>query len=83
MPKGPTPISIIVCRAPDGSYTGVLREGSNYNYDDLEMNVRRWPNRIAAWLGLRSLLRARWPAMATLGLIEVWYDYHPKPKGVA
>ena len=39
--------TVTVCQAPDRAYTGILDQAGDYNR-------HRWPNRLAAWLGLRG-----------------------------
>ena len=39
----------------------------------------RWPNRLGAWLGLRTIVQTKLPHYAAMGMIEVRYDYRPKP----
>ena len=60
--------TVSICAAPRGEgYTGVLDQTG-------DLNTGRWPNRLAAWLGLRRRIRAILPELAAAGVIEVTYE---------
>ena len=72
MPENEPAFTVTICQAPDHGYTGILDQAGDYN-------SHRWPNRLGAWLGLRSIVRTKLPHYAAMGMIEVRYDYRPKP----
>ena len=72
MPENEPAFTVTVCQAPDHGYTGILDQAGDYN-------SHRWPNRLGAWLGLRTIVQTKLPHYAAMGMIEVRYDYRPKP----
>ena len=72
MPENEPAFTVTVCQAPDHGYTGILDQAGDYNR-------HRWPNRLGAWLGLRTIVQTKLPHYAEMGMIEVRYDYRPKP----
>ena len=72
MPENEPAFTVTVCQAPDHGYTGILDQAGDYNN-------HRWPNRIAAWLGLRTIVQTKLPHYAAMGMVEVRYDHRTKP----
>jgi len=59
--------TVTVCRAPDRGYTGILDQAGDYI-------SHRWPNRLSAWLGVRSIVQTKLPHYAAMGMVEVRYE---------